>query len=74
MQAQVEALRRVLEECPTLVQEVNLAGNGLRSLEGLSQVLEHVQVLDISSNELSSLQGLEGLAQLTSLNVSNNNL
>lgn len=53
---------------------IYLQKNGLTSLPNLSSLRGDLEVLDVSFNKLSRLQGLEKLTRIRSLNASNNKL
>ncbi|GAV27413.1 hypothetical protein PMKS-000880 [Pichia membranifaciens] len=59
---------------PKEIQVLNLAYNNFNSMSAKFDMFQHLQVLDLSQNELTDLRCLKELKSLTSLNLSNNKI
>ena len=65
---------RSLWELPRSIEQLNLSRNSLISLERVLPSLSLLQILDISSNYLTSLLPLSGLIHLRCLYAGNNRI
>ena len=75
---ELSLIDRHLTDIPSLnfrhLISINLHGNNISTIRGLDQFSDTLRFLDLSSNRLASMSGLDNLHELVYLNLSSNRL